>query len=105
VLVGAAALIDWVRRMDMKGIHGNNARIGWSELMRFKRTFTGPVPEEREKSFAKAGIDSFHGVARFTDPHSASSWRRGTGRPPHLDCSRSQTAKTEHSRRAIPNHE
>jgi glutathione reductase (NADPH) len=68
VLVGAAALIDWVRRMDRKGIHGNNARIGWSELMRFKRTFTDPVHEEREKSFAKAGIDSFHGVARFTDP-------------------------------------
>src|SRR6266496_5778963 len=36
--------------------------------MRFKRTFTDPAPEEREKSFAKAGIDTFHGVARFTGP-------------------------------------
>jgi hypothetical protein len=68
VLVAASALIDWVRRMDRKGIHGNSARIGWSELMRFKQTFTDPVPEETETSFAKAGIDSFHGVAHFTDP-------------------------------------
>ena len=37
--------------------------------MRFKRTFTDPVPEEREKTFAKAGIGAcaFHGVARFTN--------------------------------------
>jgi glutathione reductase (NADPH) len=68
VLVGAEAVIDWVRRMDGKGIQRGNARIEWSELMRFKRTFTDPVPEEREKSFARAGIDSFHGAARFTDP-------------------------------------
>jgi glutathione reductase (NADPH) len=56
VLVGAAALIDWVRRMGGKGIHGNDARIEWSELMRFKRTFTDPVPVEKEKSFAESGI-------------------------------------------------
>ena len=68
VLVGATALIDWVRRMDGKGMRGDNTRVEWPELMRFKRTFTDPVPEEREKSFAKAGVDSFHGVARFTSP-------------------------------------
>jgi len=60
--------MDWVRRMDVKGMRGENARIDWPELMRFKRTFTDPVPEEREKSFAKAGVDSFHGVARFAGP-------------------------------------
>jgi glutathione reductase (NADPH) len=53
--------------MDGKGIHGNDARIEWSELMRFKRTFTDPVPEEREKTFAKARIGTVHGVARFTN--------------------------------------
>jgi glutathione reductase (NADPH) len=52
--------------MEGKGMRGIDARVEWPELMRFKRTFTDPVPEEREKSFAKAGIDSFHGVARFT---------------------------------------
>ena len=75
VLVGAAALIDWVRRMDGKGIRRDNTRIEWPELKRFKRTFTDPVPEEREKSFAKAGIDTFHGVARFTGPTATSSLR------------------------------
>src|SRR5437660_4315930 len=54
--------------MDVKGIRRDNTRIEWPELMRFKRTFTDPAPEEREKSFAKAGIDTFHGVARFTGP-------------------------------------
>jgi glutathione reductase (NADPH) len=33
--------------------------------MRFKRTFTDPVPEEQEKSFANAGIAPFHGTARL----------------------------------------
>jgi glutathione reductase (NADPH) len=66
VLVGAAALIDWVRRMEGKGILSANARIEWSELMRFKRTFTDPVPVEKEKRFAESGIVTFHGVARFT---------------------------------------
>jgi glutathione reductase (NADPH) len=54
--------------MDRKGIHGNSARIRWSELIGIEATFTDPVPEERETSFAKAGMDSFHGVAHFTDP-------------------------------------
>jgi glutathione reductase (NADPH) len=35
--------------------------------MRFKRTFTDPVPKNREQSFVKAGIKTFHGRARFTD--------------------------------------
>ncbi len=48
VLVGAATLIDWVRRMDGKGIRRDGAQIEWSELMRFKRTFTDPVPQQRE---------------------------------------------------------
>lgn len=66
VLVGATEAIDWVRRMKGKGITANGARINWSELMRFKRTFTDPVPQSREKSLAAAGIEMFHGRARFT---------------------------------------
>jgi glutathione reductase (NADPH) len=65
VLVGAASVIDWIRRMESKGVRGDNARIKWLELMRFKRTFTDPVPKQREKSFAEAGIETFHGLARF----------------------------------------
>ena len=35
--------------------------------MRFKRTFTDPVPEQNERSFASAGIGMLHGRARFVD--------------------------------------
>jgi len=65
VLVGAADLIDWTRRMEGKGIFSKSTEIAWQELMRFKRTFTEPVPENREKGYAKAGIIAFHGRTGF----------------------------------------
>jgi glutathione reductase (NADPH) len=68
VLVGAAEAVDWTRRMKGKGIQAANLKIDWSELMRFKRSFTEPVPTRREDGFAKAGIAAFHGRARFVGP-------------------------------------
>ena len=68
VLVGAAEAIDWNRRLKGKDILQGDPAIDWPALMRFKRTFTDPVPESREKSFAKNGIKAFHGRARFTGP-------------------------------------
>nr|MBA3767720.1 NAD(P)/FAD-dependent oxidoreductase [Acidobacteriota bacterium] len=65
VLVGAADLIDWTRRMEGKGISSKSTEIDWQELMRFKRTFTEPVPENREKGYAKAGIIAYHGRTSF----------------------------------------
>jgi glutathione reductase (NADPH) len=67
VLVGAAELIDWNRRMEGKGVSAESAKIDWQELVRFKKTFTEPVPGNTEKSFAKAGITAFHGRAHFLD--------------------------------------
>jgi glutathione reductase (NADPH) len=67
VLVGAAELLDWQRRMQGYGIVAPDARIDWPELMRFKRTFTAPVPEENERSFTQAGIATVHGRAQFVD--------------------------------------
>jgi pyruvate/2-oxoglutarate dehydrogenase complex dihydrolipoamide dehydrogenase (E3) component len=37
----------------------------WRDLMHFKRSFTEPVPKQREEQFSKAGIIAFHGRARF----------------------------------------
>jgi glutathione reductase (NADPH) len=68
VLVGAAESVDWTLRMKGKGIQAAELRIDWSELMRFKRSFTEPVPKRREDGFAKAGIAAFHGRARFAGP-------------------------------------
>ena len=70
VLVGAADATDWARRMSGKGIHTEQLRIDWKELMQFKRSFTEPVPKNREESFGKAGIEAFHGRARFVGPNS-----------------------------------
>jgi glutathione reductase (NADPH) len=70
VLVGAAEAVDWVRRMKGKGIRPEEIRIDWQELMRFKRSFTEPVPKSQEEGFARAGIVSFHGRARFVGPSS-----------------------------------
>jgi glutathione reductase (NADPH) len=70
VLVGAAEAVDWIRRMKGKGIRAEKLQIDWPELMRFKRSFTDPVPKRREDGFAKAGIAAFHGRARFTGPTS-----------------------------------
>ncbi|MGA3240177.1 MAG: NAD(P)/FAD-dependent oxidoreductase [Bryobacteraceae bacterium] len=68
VLVGAAEAVDWSRRMKGRGIQAARLEIDWPELMRFKRTFTEPVPKRREDGFAKAGITAFHGKARFAGP-------------------------------------
>lgn len=68
VLVGAAEIIDAAMRMKGKGISGGPLRMDWAELMRFKRSFTDPVPAQREKSMVNAGIAAFHGRARFISP-------------------------------------
>src|SRR5258708_14720587 len=69
VLVGAAEVIDWARRMKGNGIRSEQLSIDWRELMRFKRTFTQPVPKHREESFARAGIVAFHSRAHFVRPN------------------------------------
>ncbi len=70
VLVGAAEAVDHSRRMRGKGISGGEPAIAWNELIKFKRTFTEPVPTMKERSFAKNGIDAYHGRARFRGPRS-----------------------------------
>ncbi len=67
VLMGAADAIDAVRRLKGAGIDGD-VRLDWASLMRFKRTFTDPVPQKSEAAFAKVGIATYHGRARFVEP-------------------------------------
>lgn len=68
VLVGAAATVDQVRRLRGRGVGGGEPAIDWPELIRFKRSFTDPVPKQRAEAFAKSGVDAFCGRARFTSP-------------------------------------
>ncbi len=67
VLVGAAELVDWNRRMQGRGVD-SETRIAWPALMGFKRTFTEPVPPDSEAGFQEAGIMTYHGPARFIRP-------------------------------------
>src|SRR5690348_5083635 len=79
VLVGAAEIVESVTRMKNKGIIYEGkcetesdapVKIKWNDLMKFKRTFTEPVPKNREDSFDTAGIITFHGIAQFVSSHS-----------------------------------
>src|SRR5437660_3600542 len=57
VLVDAAAAVDAARALDGKGVSPNGVEIDWPALIRFKHTFIDPVPEDREASLARAGIE------------------------------------------------
>lgn len=67
VLVGTAEVIDWVHRMEKKGVASKGVKIDWPALMRFKKTFTDPVAKARKQGFHERGIATFHGGARFVD--------------------------------------
>jgi glutathione reductase (NADPH) len=67
VLVGVAEVIDANYRMKDKGLHHSttNTVINWKDLIQFKRTFTDPVPKNREDAFNKVGITTHHGKVQF----------------------------------------
>src|SRR5215472_18135546 len=67
VLVGVAELVDWSHRMQGKGVLAPGLSLSWPDLIRFKRTFTDPRPEQNEQSFGEAGIMMRHGRAHFVD--------------------------------------
>ncbi len=67
VLVAVSDLVDWSRRMQGKGVLAPGLSISWPDLIRFKRTFTDPVPEQNEQSFKQSGIITRRGRAHFVD--------------------------------------
>src|SRR5260221_14074842 len=67
VLFDVSDLVDWSRRMQGKGVLAPGLSISWPDLIRFKRTFTDPVPEQTEQSFAEVGIITRHDRAHFVD--------------------------------------
>lgn len=71
MLVAGAEVVDSQRRMSQNGIDGE-VRIDWPGLIRFKRSFTDPIPAKHEHLYHEEGIATFHGSARFTGPTSLS---------------------------------
>ncbi|MDT8322140.1 MAG: NAD(P)/FAD-dependent oxidoreductase [Xanthomonadales bacterium] len=70
MLIAATAVIDGFARMGAIDTVQGQLRIDWAALQRHKRSFTDPVPDKREQAYAKRGIDTYHGRARFTGPNS-----------------------------------
>lgn len=68
MLVSAAEVIDATARMAGKGVRTHSVAIDWQELLRFKRSETEPAPQFFAQNFARAGIEGFHGRARFAGP-------------------------------------
>ena len=95
ILRRGAEIIDSARLMRGKGIDDQGLSINWADLMKHKHGFTDPVPQNMEDSLAGKGIDTLHGVARFTDkttidiggtPYAATHFLIATGaRPRPLD--------------------
>ena len=69
VLVGAAEIVARSEQSVGKGINAN-ATINWPDLIRFKKTFTDPIPGNTEKKFSEEDISFFHGTATFISPNS-----------------------------------
>jgi glutathione reductase (NADPH) len=53
--------------MTGHGVSGE-AHLDWPALMRFKRTFTDPVPSRQETTYRELAIATYHGAGRFTAP-------------------------------------
>jgi glutathione reductase (NADPH) len=58
MLIAGAETLDSVVRMHGHGVAGD-VRIDWPALIAFKRTFTDPIPQKHEHSYAEKGIDTF----------------------------------------------
>jgi len=67
ILVGAAEAVDRARDMATMGVPASTLTIDWPALMRFKRSMIDSTPEHTEQTWAKMGIEQFHGRARFVD--------------------------------------
>ncbi len=69
MLVAGVEVIAAKQRMTGNGVAGELS-IDWPDLIRFKRSFTDPVPERQEATYREAGIVALHETARFTSPNS-----------------------------------
>ncbi len=70
MLVSAAEAVHAARDMADKGVPAGTLTIDWAPLMRFKRSLVDPTPQRTEQTWAKMGIEQFHGRARFVGPAS-----------------------------------
>ena len=65
ILVGAAEIVERGMGIKGKGI-SEVPKLNWNNLMRFKNSFTNPIPKNNESAFKKSGIDAYQGQAVFS---------------------------------------
>lgn len=68
VLLAAARAMNATDRLKGKGFTARPP-FDWAALQKWKNEFTDDIPEGTVSNFEEAGIDCFHGEARFTAPH------------------------------------
>jgi glutathione reductase (NADPH) len=64
-LVAAARTLQDVRNWSALGVFDRPPLLDWSQLMRFKHTFTDPVPDKRRRTYEDAGVVPVQGHAEF----------------------------------------
>lgn len=67
VLFDAVDAVLRSRHQSGQGLHGE-PELDWQELVRFKNSFTEPIPGKIEKDLARRSIDLFKGTGRFVAP-------------------------------------
>jgi glutathione reductase (NADPH) len=65
ILRRGAEIIDSARLMRGKGIDDSGLSINWADLMKHKRGFTDPVPQNMEAGLSRNGVETLHGTATF----------------------------------------
>jgi glutathione reductase (NADPH) len=68
IMVVAAEAVHSARALAGKGVRADGVAVDWPERMRVKRAVTDPIPRGTEEGYAKAGIEAFHGRAKFVGP-------------------------------------
>ncbi|GJM36681.1 MAG: hypothetical protein DHS20C19_00480 [Acidimicrobiales bacterium] len=66
ILRRGAEIIDSARLMQGKGIDNSGLAINWADLMKHKRGFTDPVPQNMERGLTGNGVETLYGTATFT---------------------------------------
>ncbi|MGK2966860.1 MAG: FAD-dependent oxidoreductase, partial [Tepidiformaceae bacterium] len=65
ILRRGAEIMDSARLLAGKGIDASGMTINWADLMKHKRGFTDPVPENMESALTRNGVETLHGTATF----------------------------------------
>ena len=68
ILVGAADAVQGARDLAGKGVPAGGLTADWPALVGFKRSMVDPTPARTEETWARAGVEQFHGRARFVGP-------------------------------------